>query len=295
MKYAWIQRHRDSFPVVTMCRVLRVSKSGFYKSLKAEPSPRTQRSERIRATVLDIHERSNQIYGSYKIAEVMRTSEELETACRNTVAAAMREMGLKSRVSKKFKPTTTVVDNSKKPAENLLNQVFAANVPNQKWVTDITYLPTQTGWVYLAAVLDLFSRKIVGWSISDSLATPLVSDALRTAIEMRRPENFAELIHHSDRGCQYTSDTYQKTLKTLGITCSMSRTGCCYDNAVMERFFWSLKHEWTKHEEYADLEEARLSVFRYIDTFYNSTRLHQTLQYQSPDQFEENYARQLAG
>ncbi len=277
-----------------MCRVLNVSKSGFYKWLKASPSPRARRGERIRTTVREIHEQSNQIYGSYKIAEAMLANDELETACRNTVASAMRELGLKSRVSKKFKPTTTTVDPTKRPAGNVLNQDFSADAPNRKWVTDITYLPTQRGWVYLAVVLDLFSRKVVGWSIADSLATTLVSTALENAIESRRPET-RQLLHHSDRGCQSTSDLYQTTLRTLGITCSMSRTGCCYDNAVMERFFWSLKHEWTKHEEYADLEEARLSVFRYIETFYNSERLHQTLNYQSPSQFESNHTRQLAG
>ena len=294
MKYAWMKQHRDSFSVIVMGRVLGVSNSGFYKWLKAVPSPRARRSERIRATVREIHEQSNQIYGSYKIAEVMQANDELETACRNTVASAMREIGLKSRVSRKFKPTTTVVDPTKRPATNVLNQEFSADAPNRKWVTDITYLPTRSGWVYLAVVLDLFSRKVVGWSITDSLATTLVSTALRNAIESRRPET-RRLLHHSDRGCQYTSDCYQTTLRTLGITCSMSRTGCCYDNAVMERFFWSLKHEWTKHEEYADLEDARLSVFHYIETFYNSERLHQTLNYQSPDKFESHYARQLAG
>jgi len=294
VKYAWIKQHRDSFSVIIICRVLGVSKSGFYKWLKAAPSPRAQRRTRIRATVREIHEQSNQIYGSYKIAEVMQADDNLETACRNTVAAAMREIGLKSRVSKKFTPTTTVADPTKRPADNILNQDFFADAPNRKWVTDITYLPTENGWVYLAVVLDLFSRKVVGWSIANRLATTLVSTALKNAIESRRPET-RQLLHHSDRGCQYTSDFYQTTLRTLGITCSMSRTGCCYDNAVMERFFWSLKHEWTKHEEYADLEEARLSVFRYIETFYNSERLHQTLNYQSPDQFESNHAQQLAG
>lgn len=293
MKYAWIKQQRDLFPVIAMCRILGVSKSGFYKWLKAVPSPRAQRSERIRKTVQEIHEQSNEIYGSYKIAEVMQADDNLETACRNTVASAMREIGLKSRVSKKFKPTTTVVDPDKRPAANLLDQDFSADAPNRKWVTDITYLPTQNGWVYLAVVLDLFSRKVVGWSMADSLATPLVKTALKNAIESRRPETH-RLLHHSDRGCQYTSDLYQTTLRTLGITCSMSRTGCCYDNAVMERFFWSLKHEWTKHEKYADLTEARLSVFRYIETFYNSKRLHQTLNYQCPDQFERIYAQQLA-
>jgi putative transposase len=276
-----------------MCHVLNVAKSGFYKWRCAKPSLRAQRGQRIRAAVKQVHEQSGGIYGSYKIAQQLEQDDRLESACRNTVAAAMRELGLRSKVSKKFKPTTTVVDASKTPAANLLDQIFSADAPNRKWVTDITYLPTSNGWVYLAAVLDLFSRKIVGWSIGDSLATPLVSQALRSAIEARRPEA-SQLLHHSDRGCQYTSDAYQQTLKTLGITCSMSRTGCCYDNAVMERFFWSLKHEWTKHESYADLAAARLSVFRYIETFYNSVRLHQTLNYQTPNQFEEHYAQQLA-
>ena len=294
MKYAWINENRDSFAVTKMCRALGVSKSGFYKWLKATPSPRAQRTERIRTTVQEIYEQSHQIYGSYKIAEVMQSDDQMENACRNTVAAAMRELGLRSKVAKKFKPTTTVVDPTKRPADNVLAQVFTADAPNRKWVTDITYLPTKAGWVYLAAVLDLFSRKVVGWSIGDSLATPLVSSALRMAIESRPTASLHELIHHSDRGCQYTSDKYQQTLQTFGITCSMSRTGCCYDNAVMERFFWSLKHEWTKHEKYADLDEARSSVFQYIETFYNSTRLHQTLNYQSPDQYEKNHA-QLAG
>ena len=223
----------------------------------------------------------------------MKNDDQLETACRNTVAKAMQEMGLKSKVSKKFKPTTTQVDPTKKPAPNLLDQVFSAEAPDRKWVTDITYLATKEGWVYLACVLDLFSRKIVGWAISDSLKTPLVCRALRNAIETRRPDA-SKLLHHSDRGCQYTSDLYRKTLKTLGITCSMSNTGCCYDNAVMERFFWSLKHEWTNHRSYADLQEAKLSVFQYIQTFYNSNRIHQTLGYLTPEQFEERFHQNVA-
>lgn len=293
MKYVWIHQHRDSFPVTLMCRVLQVSKSGFYQSRTVQPSERTRRSQRIRAAVKQVYEQSNGIYGSYKIARRLRTDDNLESACRTTVALAMKQLGLKSKVSKKFRPTTTVVDPSKSPADNLLDQVFTVDAPNRKWVTDITYLPTENGWVYLAAVLDLFSRRIVGWSMSDSLATRLVSAALRNAIESRRPD-CQHLLHHSDRGCQYTSDAYQQTLKTLGITCSMSRTGCCYDNAVMERFFWSLKHEWTKHETYADLSEARLSVFRYIETFYNSVRIHQTLNYQTPNQFEAQYIQKIA-
>ena len=240
-----------------------------------------------------LHEASNQIYGSYKIAKEMKKDGRLETACRNTVATAMRDLGIKSRVSKKFTPTTTITDPSKKPAANVLDQNFTATAPNQKWVTDITYLPTASGWVYLAVVLDLFSRKVVGWSISTSLATQLVSDALRQAIEQRKPQG-DELLHHSDRGCQYTSSEYQQTLKTLGITCSMSRVGCCYDNAVMERFFWSLKHEWTKFASYADITEARLDVFQYIETFYNSQRIHQTLNYLTPNQYEDQHNAKLA-
>jgi putative transposase len=276
-----------------MCDVLRVSPSGYYASLDRAPSKRATRHERIKQSVAQVHAESYGIYGSLKIVDQLRKRDDLESACRNTVAAAMQELGLKSKVSKAFKPTTTQADPTKQPAENRLDRNFTAAAPNRKWVTDITYLPTARGWVYLAVVLDLFGRKVVGWSIGDSLATGLVSDALRQAIESRRPEGKA-LLHHSDRGCQYTSDTYQQTLRTLGITCSMSRKGNCYDNAAMERFFWSLKHEWTNHETYENLEEARLSVFKYIETFYNPVRIHQTLGYLSPDQYEAEHAPVIA-
>ena len=173
MRFAFIQAEKARYPVRLLCRALEVSRSGFYKWLKATPSPRAQRTERIRTTVQEIYEQSHQIYGSYKIAEVMQSDDQMENACRNTVAAAMRELGLRSKVAKKFKPTTTVVDPTKRPADNVLAQVFTADAPNRKWVTDITYLPTKAGWVYLAAVLDLFSRKVVGWSIGDSLVCPI--------------------------------------------------------------------------------------------------------------------------
>jgi putative transposase len=289
MKHAWIHEHRDSFPVTAMCQILHVSKSGYYCFINRKPSTRAIRHERIRQTVAAVHAESNGIYGSVKIARQMQHDDQLESACRNTVARAMREMGLSSRVKKAFTPTTTKSDPTKRPAANVLNRDFMADAPNRKWVTDITYLRTLAGWGYLATVVDLFSRKVVGWSIGDSLATGLISDALRRAIENRRP-NGRRLLHHSDRGCQYTSDAYQKTLATLGIECSMSRTGNCYDNAVAERFFWSLQHEWTKHEEYENLEQARLSVFKYIETFYNPVRLHQTLGYLSPNDYEAEYA-----
>ena len=289
MKYVWITKHRDSFPVAVMCDVLRVSTSGYYASLDREPSPRAQRHERIQQAVQQVHAESFGIYGSRKIADMLEKRDDLESGCRNTVATAMRELGLASNVVKAFKPTTTQADPAKQPAKNKLAQDFTADAPNRKWVTDITYLPTAAGWVYLAVVIDLFSRKVVGWALSTSLATELVAQALRQAIELRRPKG-SQLLHHSDRGCQYTSDAYQQTLRTLGIDCSMSRTGCCYDNAVMERFFWSLKHEWTNHDNFHNQADARLSVFRYIETFYNSERLHQTLGYLSPNHFEAEHA-----
>ena len=219
---------------------------------------------------------------------ILRQRDELESACRNTVATTMRELGLASCVRKAFQPTTTQADPTKQPAANKLAQDFTAAAPNRKWVTDITYLPTAAGWVYLAVVVDLFSRKVVGWSLSTSLATKLVCEALRRAIESRRPRG-NQLLHHSDRGCQDTSDAYQQTLRRLGIECSMSRTGCCYDNAAMERFFGSLKHEWTNQRTYNNLEDVRRSVFLYIESFYNPMRLHQTLGYLSPDQYEAEH------
>jgi putative transposase len=291
--YAWIHQHRDSFPVVLLCEVFAVSKSGYYASIDRPMSPRARRHERIQVAVAQVHARSHGIYGSLKISQALAQQDELELACRNTVATAMRELGLKSRVTKSFTPTTTQADPTKQPAPNKLNRDFTAPAPNRKWVTDITYLLTAEGWVYLAVVLDLFSRKVVGWSLQRSLETTLVAEALRQAIESRRPAG-KELLHHSDRGSQYTSDAYQQTLKLLGIECSMSRTGDCYDNAAMERFFWSLKHEWTKHEHFENLAAARLSVFKYIDTFYNTERLHQTLGYKSPNQFEADQAPVIA-
>jgi len=289
VKYAWILEQSDSFPVAVRCRVLKVSRAGFYAWRDRPVSPRAERTARIQQAVQQVHANSHGIYGSVKITKKLVQMPELEPVCRNTVAKAMRELGLTGAIPRAFKPTTTEVDPAHKPAPNTLAQNFTAEAPNRKWVTDITYLKTATGWVYLAVVLDLFSRKVVGWNLGPSLATELVAIALRNAIELRRPQG-SELLHHSDRGCQYTSEAYQRTLQSLGIECSMSRTGCCYDNAVMERFFWSLKHEWTNQYEYADEAAARLSVFKYIETFYNSERLHQSLDYQTPNRFEAVHA-----
>ena len=293
MRYAWITEQCNSFPIALMCQLLRASRSGYYASVDRPLSRRAERTLKIHESVGQVFNKRHTVYGPAKIANELAQREELETACRNTVARAMQEMGLKSRVRKAFTPTTTQADPSKPPAPNTLSRDFDAQRPNQKWVTDITYLPTLAGWVYLAVAVDLFSHKVVGWSMSRSLATPLVSEAPRHAIESRRPQR-GQLLHHSDRGCQYTSDDYQKTLQALGIECSMSRRGNCYDNAVAERFFWSLKHEWTKHYEYADLKQARQSVFKYVDISYNRRRLHQSLSYKTPEQFEAEYAPAVA-
>ena len=288
MRYRWVKHHRDVFPVAVMCNVLSVSDSGYYAWVKRKPSSQAQRTWKIHEDVRNAFEQSGGVYGSRKIVEVLEKQDELESACRNTVTKAMRQLGLRSCVAKAFKPTTTQTDPTKTPASNILNQDFQADGPNQKWVTDITYLPTAAGWVYLAVVLDLFSRKIVGWAIDTSLATDLVAQALRQAIESRQPG--PGLIHHSDRGSQYTSDRYQSILHGLKVTVSMSRKGCCYDNAVCERFFWSLKHEWTNHRSYDDLADTRRSVFQYIELFYNRNRLHQALEYVSPEAFEADHA-----
>ncbi len=234
-----------------------------------------------------VHAESHGIYGSHKIAEVLRSGMTWNRLVRNTVAKAMRELGLDSRVSKALRRPRRRPTPSAAGTEHAGPRLHG-RAPNRKWVTDITYLPTAEGWVYLAVVIDLFSRKVVGWALATSLATTLVSEALRRAIESRRPTARAPAPLGS--GCQYTSDAYQQTLKTLGIDCSMSRTGNCCDNAVVERFFWSLKHEWTNHEIFENLEDARLSVFKYIETFYNPVRLHQTLEYLSPDQYEAEHA-----
>lgn len=289
MKYAWITQHQDSFPLTLMCKLLHVSRSGYYASLARPVSLLATRTAKIHAAVRQVFEESHMTYGPQKITHELGKRAELQAACRNTVGKAMRELGLKSRVKRAFTPTTTKTDPTKQPAANVLARQFTATRPNEKWVTDITYLPTEESWVYLAVVIDLFSRKVVGWQVSESLATPLVSEALRQAVESRRPQR-GQLLHHSDRGSQYTSESYQQTLQTLGIECSMSRRGNCYDNAVAERFFWSLKHEWTKHHEYANLESARLSVFKYIEVFYNRQRLHQSLGYKTPEEFEADHA-----
>jgi putative transposase len=204
--------------------------------------------------------------------------------CENTVADIMRERDIRAKAKRTFVPRTTDSGHEQPVVGNVLDRAFEARVRNEKWVVDITYIPTDEGWLYLAGVMDLCSRKIVGWSMADHMETSLVSDALRMAIAGRHPG--ADLLHHSDRGSQYASDDYMHLLWTHGMEVSMSGVGQCWDNAPIESFWSTLKTELVHHERYATREQARGSVFEYVEVFYNRQRLHSSLGYVSPEQFE---------
>jgi putative transposase len=200
------------------------------------------------------------------------------------VAKAMKTAGIRAKTKKKFVPSTTDSNHQQPVAPNILDRQFAADLPNQKWAVDITYIPTDEGWMYLAGVIDLCSRKIVGWSMADHMRTELVSDALQMAITRRNPGK--DLLHHSDRGVQYASDNYLHLMQSHNIESSMSRKGDCWDNAVMESFWATLKNELVNHEHYPTHAAARASIFEYIEVFYNRKRLHSSLGYVSPEAFE---------
>jgi len=267
-----------------MCRVLEVSTSGFYEQLNRKPSAQQQRHKEIAQEATKFYYDSHEVYGYRKVWEDL--SEAGVDCCEETVRRIMGELGLHSRIKRKFVVTTD--SNHQEPiAANILDRDFEADKPNQKWVTDITYIHTQEGWLYLAAVMDLFSRRIVGWSVSDKIDTDLAKSALSMAIFQRKPD--AGLLHHSDRGVQYASGDYQQKLKDLNIVCSMSRKGNCWDNATMESFFGSLKTEWVYRKTYAKREIAKNDLFNYIEVFYNRKRRHASLGYVNPDAFEKRY------
>ena len=282
MKFAWIKEHRREFAVGLMCRVLCVSKSGFYASLDRPDSGRRKRRAELAAKVRAVHEENRGVYGSPRIHRALVAAG--ERVCENTVAKVMRAQGIAARARKKFVPRTTDSGHTLTPAPNVLDRDFFARAPDRKWAADITYIPTGQGWLYLAAVIDLCSRKVVGWSMAGHMRSELVGDALSMALGMRRPA--PGLLHHSDRGVQYACDDYQHLLRSSGIAASMSGKGDCYDNAVMESFWATLKTELVHHEHYATHEQARASIFRYIETFYNRKRLHSSLGYLSPEAFE---------
>lgn len=282
MRFAFIRVHRAEFPVGLMCRVLQVARSGFYAWYRRKPSVRQQRQITLDAQIRQVHRESRAVYGSPRVHRELQSRG--VSCCENTVAKRMRSGGIRAKTRRRFVVRTTDSRHDHPVAENKLARQFQQARPNQAWAADITYIPTQEGWLYLAAVMDLCSRKIVGWATATHLRAELVCDALRAAVDQRRPPG--ELLHHSDRGVQYACDEFQGLLTRYGMRASMSRTGNCYDNAVMESFFGTLKTELVYHESYPTHEAARQSLFEYIEVFYNRQRRHSALGYLSPTQFE---------
>lgn len=281
MKYQFVAKTQPRYPVEVACEVLGISRSGYYAWRKRRHSQRELENQALIEHIRRIHRMSRKTYGSPRVhAALERDGRHVN---HKRVARLMRQEGLVGRRKHRRMVTT----HSKHPypiAPNLLNQDFDAQKPNQKWVADITYIPTAEGWLYLAVVLDLFSRKIIGWEMSSVLTADLVEQALRMALYQRQPG--PELIHHSDRGSQYASHQIQAILRANRIQVSMSRKGNCYDNAVMESFFSTLKGEWVHYQKYETRAQARRDLFTYIEGFYNTVRLHSTLGFLSPNDFE---------
>jgi putative transposase len=282
VKFGFVAKHRGIWPVDVLCGALGVSRSGFYAWLVRAPSRRTRTDARILVDVRTSFLMSDRTYGARRILGDVRDAGH---ACgRQHVARLMRTEGLRARPKRRARPVDSGVRLVHTLAPNVLDRQFAATAPNQKWVADFTYLWTREGWLFLAVVLDLFSRRVVGWSMQPSMTAQLVTDALTMAI-WRRGEIDA-LVHHSDRGSQYTSEAFQRLLEELGITCSMSRSGNVWDNSVMESFFSTLKTERTARKDYTTRNAARADVFDYIERFYNPIRRHSTLGNISPIAFE---------
>lgn len=282
MRFAFIKENRTTWPVSVMCCVLQVSRSGFFAWLKRPPSLRSKRQEELMEKIKKAYLENRELYGSPRLYRALLIDGVI--VCRNTVAKLMRKEKIRAKNKRRFVPRTTDSRHEKPVAPNLLERDFTAAKVDCKWVGDITYIATAQGWLYVAAVMDLFSRKIIGWAMADHMQTDLVSDALKMAIEQRRPNE--SLLHHTDRGVQYASDEYQQLLSRYGIRGSMSGKGDCWDNAAMESFWATLKTELVYRNNYATREEAKLSIFEYVEGFYNRKRLHSSLGYVSPESFE---------
>ena len=283
MRYAWVNNHRDSYDVNTMCRVLEVSRSGYYRHLRARPSNTQRRVERIGEEAKRAFEENHGSVGYRKVQKQLVA--EGTDCCQETVRKTLTKQGLHAAVARKFVPTTTDSDHDLPIAENLLDRDFTATRPNDKWVSDITYIRTDEGWLYVTVVIDLFSRKVVGWSMDDHMRASIVMKAFNMAVAHRRPTS--DLLFHSDRGSQYAADVFRDRLAFLNVTQSMSRKGNCWDNAPAESFFGRLKTEWSSRNRYRTREEAKRSIYFYIEMFYNSKRRHATLGYLSPNNFED--------
>jgi transposase InsO family protein len=283
MKYQFIADHRQEFKITAMCRVLQVSRSGYYAWCQRPVSEREMANQKLTKQIEEIHQESRQTYGSPRIHAELADQ---EIKCgHNRVARLMRQAGLRAKQKRKFKVTTTDSAHNYPVAPNRLDQDFQASQPNEKWVADITYIATAEGWLYLAAVMDLYSRRIVGWAMADTLARSLPLAALQMALETRQPP--PGLLHHSDRGSQYASQDYQAVLTKYQIQGSMSRAGNCYDNAPIESFFGTLKTELIHHRHYATRAEAKTDIFEYIEVFYNRFRRHSALDNLCPVVFEK--------
>lgn len=286
MKYWFINRYRSIYRVERMCRVIGVSRSGYYQWKKRDKNIRYAENRKIVAAIKESYEKSRMIYGSPRITRDLKSK---GIRCgKNRIARLMREHGIAARTKKKFKATTNSKHNLP-VAQNILNRNFVSNGPNRIWVSDITYIPTGEGWLYLSVILDTYSRRIVGWSMSDRATSCFVIESLQQAIRRRRPSSGC--IFHSDRGVQYAGTSLKNVLKAHRFIHSMSRKGDCYDNAVVESFFHTLKTEHVYNCRYETRKKAKQSIFEYIEVFYNLQRIHSSLGYRSPISFElENMA-----
>jgi putative transposase len=280
--FSFIERHKEVWPVTLLCDTLGVSPQGFYAWRARPTSEQQQRRAALLVEIRAVHAEVKERYGSPRLhAELQAQGVE---CCVNTVAKLMHDNDIRAKTARKFRNTTD--SNHPLPvADNLLDRQFDAQAPNERWVADITYIPTREGWLYLAVVEDLYSRMVVGWSMADTMTSRLVVDALEMAVARRLPQE--GLLAHSDRGSQYASEHYQRLLGKHGIECSMSGVGQCWDNAPMESFFASLKKELIHHEDYQTRAQARASIFEYIEAFYNPKRRHSSLGFVSPAEYEQ--------
>jgi transposase InsO family protein len=284
MKFAFIRAEKANFPVAALCRNLQVTRQGYYAFEQRPQSARAAQEVLLRECVREAHARSKGRYGSPRVHQALRR--EGHRVSKRRVERVMRSLGLCARERRRYRVTTAAhPDHDKAP--NVLNREFSATRPNQCWVTDISYVWTDEGWCYLAVILDLFSRAVVGWALDASLSTTLPLAALDMALRRRGP--VAGLLHHSDRGCQYTSAEYRTELARRGIEVSMSRRGNCWDNAVAESFFSTIKAELIRSQHWTGRLELRTAVFEYIEVFYNRRRLHSSLSYRTPLEIETEY------
>jgi len=282
MRYAFIQQQRAKLPVRTMCRLLEVQASGYYAWTSRSPCEREARKLQLIESIRLVHQRSGGSYGSPRVHQALRKQGVI--CSRKQVEKLMQQEQIHSTRHRRFRIRTTDSNHEHPLAANLLDRQFEQESINQAWASDITYVATDEGWLYVASVMDLCSRRIIGWSTADHLRAELATEALSKAIGARCPTE--QLLHHSDRGVQYACVEYQEILARHGITCSMSRSGNCYDNAMMESFFKTFKVELVYQEHYTTREEARKSIHPYIEVFYNRQRLHSSLGYRSPAEYE---------